>query len=387
MFRLRNLINPGVIVALSSLLSFLGWLILSEKMYYTLKKPFSLFSFGVFLAFIWYCFAIFISFLGFKTGNCLKIKSSFVDKNVSIDSDLVYKTIVVLAAIGSLYSLGYIISKVGGFGEVVELILNNNANFLKKNLYKDYSIGIRSLRYVSIHAVTLMIIRRLIFKKKRIILDVFALVTLLITATISSRLSIVMMSIQTILILVIYNKIRIKFRNMVLGGILFYLVISVFNYTRNYNFYSEKVGLNFFEAGAADMIVYLGTPFQGAVSVGENHETIKEQPMNWPLYSGIPSSLTTNSSFLYYYRDYGWWCFMVAGFLLFVYAFFAGVFAKFRYNILFLIYTSIMYIFAEFWRIDMFFEGVMITLLLTPILASFIVISMKLLRHVNTGKN
>ena len=377
MFNLKIVKNPAVIVVLSSFLSFLAWIVLSEKMYYNLRKPFSFFSFGVFLAFVWYFFVVFNSYLGYKMGVLLKIKKTFFNKYVSLDSDMVYKTIVFLASFGSIYSLAYITFKLGGLGEVVDLISSSNANYLKKTLYENYSVGIRSLRYVSIHAVTLMVVRRIIFKKKKKNLDYIAVISLLITATISSRLSIVMMLVQTILILIIYNKIKIRFRYLVMGCILFYLVISVFNYTRNYNFYSKNVGMNFFEAGAADMVVYLGTPFQGAVSIGENHEIIDQQPMNWPRYSGIPFSLTTNSSFLYFYRDYGWFCFPVAGFLLLVFAFIAGIFSRFYGNVLILLYTSIMYIFAEFWRIDLFFEGIIITLMATPIITILFVLALK----------
>ncbi len=378
MFKLNKLKSPGVIIFLSSTLSFVGWLIMSEKMFYTLKKPFSIFSFGVFLAFIWYFLAIIEGIIGFQIGKKIKFKTSILDRYVSLRSDTVYKIIIFLAFFGITYSFYVIIDGVGGIGEVINLVKNNQANYLKKNLYKDYSIGIRSLRYVSVHAASLAIIRRIVFKKRNKKLDILALTTLLLCALISSRLSIIVTILEVVLILVIYEKIKLKKRYIIIGASLFYLIISTFNYTRNYKFYNKHGGMNFFEAGAADMIVYLGTPFQGAVSIGENASLIKEEPLNWHKYAGIPQSLTTNSTFLYFFRDYGWYAFLVSAFFVLVYSILAGIFLKFKNNILILVYTSIMYIFAEFWRVYLFYEGIMLTLIFVPIIITIFVMILQL---------
>lgn len=300
-----------------------------------------------------------------------------MDKYLGLDSDFGYKIFVCIACLGSFYSLYFISVSLGGFYKLIDLVKNSQANHLKHSLYKDYSIGIRSLRYVSIHAVTLTIVRLVVFKKKSMMFGLLAVISLIVCALISSRLSIIVTIIQTTIILILYDKISLKPKHILLGGLLFYLTISTLNYTRNYQFYKKHGGMNFFEAGAADMTVYLGAPFQGAVSVGENYSLIRKDPKNWHKYSGIPSSLTTNSTFLYFFRDYDWFCFIVAAFFLLTYSFVAGVFVKFKGNMLILIYTTIMYIFAEFWRVHLFYQGIMIALVVTPLIILLIVFLLK----------
>ena len=382
---MKQFLNPAIIILGTSCASFLAWLLLNDSISIGYEDKFSIFSWGMYLTVIWYLLAVIVALIGFKMGVSIKIKTTTFDNVAEMNSDTGYYVFIILASIGVVSSYIMIVNNIGGLLEIFTNIIIAQANNLKFALYEDYSIGLQSLRYSSIHVFTLMVIRRIVFKKKNVI-DILPLLLLLSTALVSSRLSIVMSFFQIFLLLILYNRFNFSKTKLVLTIFTIFNLLSILNISRNYGYY-ESQELGFYEAGSAEIINYLGSPFQGAISVGENHKLINQVPERWDLYAGIPLNLTTNSTFLYFYRDYGWLCFIVSSLLIFSYSLVSGILIKFKNNFFILIYTTIMYIFAEFWRVYLFWEGIIISLIVVPICVYFLLIIRRLITDSYAKRN
>jgi hypothetical protein len=376
---MKKIINPGFVILITSFCSFVAWFLLKDEYSNGYKDIFKITSVGVLVAFLWYIFSALFSLVGFeigtRTGGILKNS-----KIPSLQSNSVYIVITFLALLGCISAFASVIQSLGSLNAIYLLIVDTNANMIKHALYEDYSIGLKSLRYTAIHSFTLMVIRRVVFQKKWP-LDFIPLILLLSTAIISSRLALIMSFFQIALILTIYGRLRITMTSIVLYIFIGFNILAALNYTRNFGYY-QNLGLGFYEGALAEIINYVGTPFQGAISVGQNYTIIDRIPDRWDVYAGIPTNLTTNSSLLYFYRDYwGWWCFPITALLLFIYSFLAGIFYHSSSNVLILIYTSIMYCFAEFWRVSLFWGGIILSLIIVPIIAMIIVIVIQSLKR------
>lgn len=157
------------------------------------------------------------------------------------------------------------------------------------------------------------------------------------------------------------------------AGIVLFVLLSALSYSRNKGFYEAK-GHGFWSAGISEIVTYLGAPFQGAIAVGNNPEFITQQPFNWIGYAYIEESLSTNSAFLQLYQAYGWYSFLVMMLTVALFSYIAGFLKKQRNNYLYLSVLTILYAFAEFWRLYWFGTGIMITLVVFPVLVIFITI-------------
>ncbi len=332
-------------------------------------------SIGFLFALFWYFISIIASWIGFTFGKKIKLKQESLLKKVNLQDNLAYYVLTVLATIGTLAAFYKIYVELGDIGRFFEIIKSGNANFFKNILYENYKIGLLSLRYLAIHACAVAIIRRALFSKKRLI-DALNVVNLVVVSLISSRLSFIMMLLEVAVIWISYKEIRVKLLKSIVLGVAVFHILCFLNYSRNINFYNER-GLGFYSGGISEIITYLGAPFQGAVSIGNNYYTIRQNPMRWDKYAYIESSLTTNSAFLYFFRDYGWWCFFYVFIYLMALSFVSGILYNLKGNYLYLSFGTLIYSFAEFWRLFWFGSGIMITLFLMPFIISLIAITLK----------
>ncbi|TRZ46023.1 hypothetical protein [Robertkochia solimangrovi] len=373
----KSLFRPHNIIYFTTLLSFGFWLFPDFGIFRKgFSEGFSIFSKGFFIAVLWYMSALLFALIGFTLGIQIKIKNKAIDRFVNFENKTPYHIITLLTFFGLIFTCLKIYESLGrDLVNIFTLIITGYANQLKYALYENYKPGILSLRYVAILSCTVALVRRIILKKKSR-LDFFNFLSLLVIAIISSRLSIIITFISFAVIYVNYNGFKIGFKRGILIAILGFHLLALLNYTRNSNFYKD-MGLGFYGAGISEIITYLGAPFQGAVAVGNNTDLIRKQPANRMLYAHIEESLTTNSSFLELFILYDWYCFLYMAISLLILSFLAGVFSKNESNYLFLLYTVLLYGFAEFWRLFWFGNGIVFTLIIAVLLTIILTILLR----------
>lgn len=370
---IKSLSTPYGITIFTVLLSFFAWLVpdfgILRKGF---SKPFSPLSPGFFLALVWYITAILLSLISYSIAIKIKLSPAVFDRYVSLDSNRPYSILTLFASIGCLSSYLVILSGTG-FNTIFYYITTGQANQLKYILYDEYSAGLLSLRYLAIQSCAMAIFRRfnLNLKSK---LDILNIALLLSIVVISSRLSLIMMVFICLILFITHSeKIKIKLLKVLIGSIIFFVLLSTLSYSRNKGFYEAK-GHGFWSAGISEIVTYLGTPFQGAVAVGNNSGLISKLPENWTRYAYIEPSLSTNSAFLQLFQAYGWSSFLIMMATVSLFSFIVGFLKKQRNNYLYLSTLTILYAFAEFWRLYWFGTGIMITLVVFPILIFMITI-------------
>ena len=370
---LKSLVTPHAIIFYSVLLSFFAWLLPDFGI---LRKGFSaqlsMFSIGFFTAILWYTLAFLLAFISYNLGLKIKLSPIIFEKYIPLERKRPYIILTLFALTGCAATYIIILSNIG-FNNAINFLSTGQANQLKYVLYEDYSAGILSLRYLAIQSCALAIFRRLRLKLKSK-LDIVNILLLLSIVIVSSRLALVMMVFLCSFLFIVHSE-RIKvnpIKLLALGFILF-LTLSALSYSRNKGFYEAK-GYGFWSAGISEIVTYLGTPFQGAVAVGNNPSLIIQQPDNWTAYAYIEKSLSTNSAFLQLFKTYGWLSFLIMGITIVAFSFLVGLLKKQRNNYLFLSVLTILYAFAEFWRLYWFGSGIMITLVSFPLVLTVITI-------------
>lgn len=370
---LKNLVTPHAIIFYSVLLSFFAWLLPD---FGVLRKGFSahfsVSSTGFFVALVWYTLAVALAFISYNLALKVKLSPVIFEKYVPLDRKRPYVILTLFALVGCTASYIIVFSKIG-LETVFYYLSTGQANRLKYILYENYSAGILSLRYLAIQSCSLAVFRRFKLKRKSK-LDIVNILLLLSITLISSRLAFVMMMfLSTLLFIVHSERIKINRTKLVIFGFLLFLILSTLSYSRNKGFY-EAQGHGFWSAGISEIVTYLGTPFQGAVAVGNNPSLIVQQPDNWTKYAFIEESLSTNSAFLQLFQTHGWLSFLIMAFTITLFSFIAGFLKKQRNNYLYLSVLTIFYAFAEFWRLYWFDSGIMITLVSFPIVLTVITV-------------
>lgn len=379
---LKSVFTPYGVLLCTVLLSLIAWLIpdfgILRKGF---SKPFSLFSFGFILAVLWYLSALFTALLSYSLALKKKLSPHVFDHYATLEKKRPYVILTLFALTGCVASYIVILSSVG-ISTIFDYLTTGQANQLKYILYDDYSAGLLSLRYLSIQSCALAIFRRYFLKLKSR-LDIINILLLLSIVIISSRLSLIMMIFMCLILIASHSRsIKIKPFKIAAAGLVFFILLSVLSYTRNKGFY-EAQGYGFWSAGVSEIVTYLGTPFQGAVAVGNKPDYILMHPNNWTRYAYIEESLSTNSAFLQLYKSYGWNSFFVMLFTTAVFSYIAGFLKMQKNNYLYLSVLTILYAFAEFWRLYWFGSGIMITLVVFP----FIIILITILLSKSTWRN
>ncbi|THD67728.1 hypothetical protein E7Z59_08725 [Robertkochia marina] len=313
---------------------------------------------------------------GFNLGKRIPIRTKKARKIVPVNSDSVYYIISFLTFIGVMKTFVTLFGLLGGVEIFFFNIFNGTANTFRHTLEEVYSPGIFSLRYLAIQASAVAVIRRLIFKKKSL-LDYLNIMFLISIALISSRLSIIVFLLSTLILYLSYKRIRINMKKVLILGLSCFHLLGIFNYTRNINFYRDRGINDFYSAGFSEIMTYVGVAFQGAVSVGEKSYQILDDPQGWDNYAGIEKSLTANSALNSQFQLYGWWALVSTPILLLLLSFITGILSRFRHTYLYLSYATLIYAFAEFWRLFWFGTGIMITLTIMPIAIFLILFLLK----------
>ncbi|WP_181700511.1 hypothetical protein [Chthonobacter albigriseus] len=273
--------------------------------------------------------------------------------------------VTALAAVGTTAAVGKAISEVGISGAWA-LISGGLANELKHALYEDYSAGVMSLRYLVVLAAPASIAIGLITRWRRpiILLAAINVGLMLVVALLSSRLTLIASVVVLMMTMARYGS-QIRVRQAVAGGVALVVALIVLSNTRNINFYQEQLGVDSpVLAGLADTLTYLASPAHGSL-VGADYVAGGDLRR-----SGIDSSLTTNSAVM---QSAGmrWWLLVYYGVILGVNTLF--FFSAYRSRRLEMIVggAAASYAFWEFWRINLFYEGIHMVWILFGIVLPF----------------
>lgn len=322
--------------------------------------------------FLWYALAVVGAWVGFALGRLMAARMGRMllsDGAVFAPKYIWFLNCV--AWLGTLSALYLIVSQLGIAG-IRSSLADSQANNLKEALYSDYSIGLASLRYVSILASGVCLGDFLINRRLRLMHGV-GLLSVLVVATVASRLSLVW---ATSIGLGLYYtfrgpKHRLRIGYILSGGIVIFAALSWYNFVRNGNTY-ERFGVNSpILANIAEIQRYLAAPFQGGLSSAQNFFAVRAGADPWVL-SGIDFSLTTNSALWTMVPAFGLLAFPVLLTTCLTGGFVMGVALSRNGSIIYLAYFVLWYCFAELWRGNIFFAGINITLLIFTVGVSMV---------------
>lgn len=328
----------------------------------------ALFSLGGLFLLFWYSFYFAISFIAFKLGGTINISSSKVNSYLSLSNNKIYYILTFIATIGVFYTYLFILKNISIIG-IYEVLMQGEGNLLKSLLYDDYEMGFSSLRYVAILSAAIAIFDSLVRKEVSFIFNLYNLVLLFMIVIISHRLALVF-SIMIFLGLFLFNsKKNISLNiNWLIFTVAIFIILMFLNSFRNIGFYSNYGINNPFLSGISEIVTYVGSPFQGGLSVGNNiDEFLNNNVMSSTDSSitGIENSLSTNSAILQLFVQYGvFLSFFVAFIAIMLTSFFMGMIYHYRHNYLLIVYLILLYPYAEFWRLFLFNRGIFFTLLI-----------------------
>jgi hypothetical protein len=352
--------RPSSIAVFAVVLSLCAWLFPD---FGVLRKGFTVAEhpnlISAFILFSWYLL-IFVSLsLGQKLGASLATPQPGKSNIPPFDSRTVYWIFTILSTIGVISTYFRIFHTLSFFQAVLYISLGQ-ANRLKGTLYDEYNAGILSLRYLVLYSASLAIYRVVRFRKLSL-LSVVNIALLAMTALLSSRLILI----ATVLVsafLLNYGKKSIKISMAKLGlfaGILF-IILSFLNSSRNSNFYAGR-NLSFAEASVSEVITYLGSPFQVAMSAARRTDDIAGGRTDfYREFIDVEEELTTNSAFVQLHEQMGYVCWLYIGVICCFMGFMFSWLASFGRTSFLLPCGAILYGSAELWRLDLFQQGIFI---------------------------
>lgn len=381
-------LKPHVLILLTVIISlFAWWLPINSRKGFNVAE--NLEPGSVILIISWYLIIIFIAYVGFHFGRRVRPIQK-LNYNNSVISRYAYRILTILGLIGVFFTYFTIFRNNPNF---VNDILQANANQLKYALYENYSQGVHSLRYLTILSGTLATIN--IMKQKKSLLDFINLLAVISTALVSSRLAIIMLVVLLTCSL-IYEGLKIRKTYIMAISVLLFIALTIFNYSRNANFYNAVYGIeNPVMMNLAEIITYLGAPFQATLGVFNNIWEFDRVPgfielvsflipetfhsligietsfvSTYRSFVDIEDSLTTNSAAVQLIDSLGFYSIFIMGITILFYSILIGHFSKYN-NILAFISYVFLYCSFEVWRLFLFNQGIIHTLVL-GILLSYI---------------
>ncbi|WP_417447435.1 hypothetical protein [Kangiella sp.] len=371
----HSFFRPFLIMVFTQTASFLAWAFPSfDVLRKGFDKYWDIFSYSSVMFLMAYLTTLFTCYFFYLLGNRSSGSSGFMSYGVSkLEIIVYYYVVLIFSLIGVSATIGKIVSVQGVDFFYVSLV-TGQANNLKETLYDEYSIGLMSLRYACILLMPLLILKRFYYSKSYF--DVLPILLLFSIVIISSRLALVFSVFLSIYIYTKYvSPIRFSLMKVFIVSFLGYFLLSALNYSRNFGYYDQK-GMGFFAAGFSEIITYLGAPFQGAIYVfGRPEKNINLT--NYP-ETTIEFVLNTNSAFMHKISDFGQLGYFYILFFLAFCSFYVGWANKRKYLCFQLVSGVIYYCFAEFWRVFLFDQGIVITLVVLSFLCGLVFCFFKL---------
>lgn len=314
------------------------------------------------LLLVWYSTAIAAGTLSYMMGRAIgKSTPMSLLGERSVFSGRYRLFLCLVACVGVGASL-FTIWRVLGAGGMLDAIRDNQANILKQALYEDYEVGVLSLRYVSILAFGVALGDFLV-RRKISLLHCLAAILLFINASIASRLSLIWACAIGLGLYYHYpaEKKPLKFRLILIGVVVAFAGLTLFNFIRNAGTY-ERLGVdNPVAANILEIQRYLAAPFQGSLSAAQDPRSYALGIDPWTL-SGIEQSLTTNSAIMAMFTQFGLVAFAVLLCICCIGGLVMGFSRERPGSIVSIAYLVMWYCFAELWRGNLFYAGITITL-------------------------
>jgi hypothetical protein len=136
--------------------------------------------------------------------------------------------------------------------------------------------------------------------------------------------------------------------------------LSLLNSSRNSNFYEAR-NLSFAEAGASEIITYLGAPFHVSIAAARRtDEIVAERPEFYRELIDVEEGLTTNSAFVQLHEQMGYACWFYISAICCLMGFMFSWLISFGRTSCLLPCGAILYASAELWRLDLFQQGIFI---------------------------
>ncbi|WIB60764.1 hypothetical protein DEJ13_02730 [Curtobacterium sp. MCLR17_007] len=396
MIRPFQLFRPWLLLVVPVLASLLAWSVPGQGTYLRGFAVRSDFSWAAALVLgTWYMVCILVISFGVAVGRSWKPSTALVAVEGNARFERAFYRIVSLFAVVGVLGAYYLISRETS---IVTALSSDQANLLSESLLDGSSIG--TLRYAVTVAAPVGVILAIERKSSWWSAGV-NIVLLLSVVLLSSRLSLVMAT--AVFVFLYYQRRplnRLRISVTVLGGLVMFLVLAVFNYTRNANYYRSFGVDNPLAMNVYQVLSYVGAPSQVSIGVADAiaggrfpvsvsaldalqaviptflqaTKGDKSAAVDLGLYAyqvDIAPNLNANSSFADVYAQWGWWG---LGYTVIVLGFAAVLFQHFRHyqSVVASMSAIIGYGFLEYWRGYLFNTGNIVFLVLIVAIAAWV---------------
>ena len=267
-----------------------------------------------------------------------------------------------IAAVGVVAAVSKVIGSLSLAG-AIGFVLTGQANEMKDAVYEEYQIGLLSLRYIVVYPAAIALYR--LATRRRISFSItLNLLLLLISALVSFRLALVA-TVATAFLLLNYNirYRRLRLTKVLIVGASLFSLLAVFNYSRNYGFYEER-GLSFWSSGFAEMITYLGGPFQVALgTAARTTDLVSSHEDSYRELVDVEEQLNRPSAFVTLHQQMGYLCWLYIAMTCSVAGFVYNRLVAEGKTMYLLPCGAILYASAELWRVNLFGQGIFIALM------------------------
>jgi len=388
--------QPWVLLLLPVLASFVAWAVPGEGTYlrgFAVRSNFSLsaaFALGA-----WYLACILVLAFGSAIGRTIRRSPGLLAVEQSVVFERYFYRMLTAFAIVGVGGAYYLISR---DLSIVAALRSDQANLLSEALLDGSSVG--TLRYAVTVATPVGLI--LALERKASWLSAgLNVVMLLAVVLLSSRLSLIMAT--AVFIFLYYQRRpagRLRLSVATAAGAALFLLLAVFNYTRNANYYRSFGVDNPIAMNVYQILSYVGAPSQVSVGVADaivggrfpvnvsawqalqavvptflqTEKGDKSVATDLGLYAyqvDVAPNLNANSSFADVYAQWGWWGLV---YTLVVLGIAAAVFTHFRqYKSTVAVMAGVMaYGFLEYWRGYLFNTGNIVFLVLIVAVSAWI---------------
>jgi hypothetical protein len=397
-FILERLVRPQALLLIGGVLSLLAWVTpWGSRIPPAIRgfgSPERLTLHGILFLLAWWGFFFLVAAGGFAVGR--RIPPLQRAEDVPWESYYVFLTI--LGVIGTVYSYAYVAVKAP---HTLGLALHHQQfNELRRVLPE--ATGLQTLRYASCLAAAIAIFE--LGRRHFRLLHVLNILLLFLTAAFAAR---------TLLIITLIVGVGLTARHLQTTGITarrlvgsallvavgLFIALGLLNYSRNADYYRGFAIRNPAVMNGAEMVRYLGFPFQASVAVS-NHlsswpaapaaaasgvrvfvlptylssstpDSVSRGETAYGSVVSIPEGYTTPSVLALTWGVFGALAFPILGFVAFVAAAIAGHASRYR-SYAFIAGLVVAYCFAEWWRTWVFNAGLTQFLVLAVVLWALI---------------
>lgn len=386
--RVGWILQPVSVVALSVAASFAFWLIPGESE--DLRGFDSRSAFGgpgTFILLGWYALCIAAIWFTVKAGRKVRTFQTLeaFEHSPTLERSF-YWFLSALATLGVVYCFIVVATSVDVVAAISDRTFNVMAHALPDNA------GLATLRYTTAIAAPVGVF---LWQQKKapLWLAIWNVVLLLSIVALASRLSLILAIVVYGFLFVSTKKdFRLKTWVAIVAIAVVFLGLSAFNYARNANYYEDRDVTNPLLMSTYQIAAYVGTPFQVSLGVANSIADGRLETPGDPILSlqavaptfidfpkvylgegggetiygdgvSVARNLTTNSAFADNYVRYGWWGISYTVVVLAVAGFAFGALSRYR-SVVAVFSAILLYGFAEYWRIFLYNQGILIYLML-----------------------